>query len=258
QPVANGRSVTVARWNAHYLLPKANTLNDDSYPPSPLIPPFNPYTPDPNGFIPPDWAFVTREYGADPLVNPNTDTNARPVTVVGRYAYAVYAEGGLLDMNLAGYPTGTTAAQSGRKGSVAYANLGWLGGTTSTQILNPDANNLYQVDRLVGWRNYATTQPTSLFPSSNFAANFQSGVVPATNFYNNIIGNTNGFLSPSTATWNNRTDQVFIQRQGLIAFRKAIGSTSSFTANTLQYLNTFSRETNAPSFSPSTPAGSSI
>src|SRR6266550_6816452 len=26
---ANGRSVTLARWNTHYLLPKANTLNND-------------------------------------------------------------------------------------------------------------------------------------------------------------------------------------------------------------------------------------
>src|SRR5215510_1760628 len=47
---ANGRSITLARWNTHYLLPKANTGNDDSYPPSPLGAPFNPYTPNPNGF----------------------------------------------------------------------------------------------------------------------------------------------------------------------------------------------------------------
>ncbi len=33
---ANGRSITLARWNTHYLLPKYNTLNNDSYPPSPL------------------------------------------------------------------------------------------------------------------------------------------------------------------------------------------------------------------------------
>ena len=39
----NGRFVSLARWNTHYLLPKANTLNSDTYPPSPLLPPFNPY-----------------------------------------------------------------------------------------------------------------------------------------------------------------------------------------------------------------------
>ena len=69
-----------------------------------------------------------------------------------------------------------------------------------------------------------------------------------------MIGNTNGFLSPGTAAWNSRTDQVFIQRQQLIAFRK----TTQFSANALQYLSTFSRETSAPSFSPSNPAGSTI
>ena len=56
----NGRSVSLSRWNTHYLLPKANPLNNDSYPPSPLFAPFNPYTPDPNGFTPPDGFLGTR------------------------------------------------------------------------------------------------------------------------------------------------------------------------------------------------------
>src|SRR5439155_3890940 len=65
--------------------------------------------------------------------------------------------------------------------------------------------------------------------------------------------------STSTATWNVttkdvRTDQSFVQRQELIGFR----STTGFSSNALQYLSTFSRETNSPSFSPSTPAGSTI
>src|SRR5262245_10887049 len=45
-----------------------------------------------------------------------------------------------------------------------------------------------------------------------------------------------------------------MQRQQLISFRKA----TQFSANALQYLSSFSRETNAPSYSPSTPSGSSI
>ena len=65
-----------------------------------------------------------------------------------------------------------------------------------------------------------------------------------------MLNNTNGFLSPTIATWNNRTDQVFVQRQELIAFRKTVGRSTSLSANALQYLGTFSRETNAPSFSP--------
>jgi hypothetical protein len=258
---ANGRSITLARWNTHYLLPKANTGNDDSYPPSPLGAPFNPYTPVPTGFTPPDWVFVS-DAGATVITSPNT-------SVIGRYSYAVYAEGGLLDMNVAGYPTDAVASTAtirpGRKGSVAYADLKALGSTDANRFGNPDAAGVYQIDRLVGWRNYGTTQPSNNFPDTGlqaFAKNFQTDITatrPATAFYNYVLSNTNGFLSPnSAAALNGRTDQVLVQRQGLIAFRKTIGSTTSVSANVLQYLSTFSRETNAPSFSPSTPAGSNI
>lgn len=239
---ANGRFVTPARWNTHYLVPKKTIGTDDSIP----IDAFSNATP--------DWVFIS----SDPT---NTDAGRRVITtpdplVIGRYAYAIYDESGLLDMNVAGYPTGTTAAQSGRKGSVAFADLTALGNYPI-----PNASSPYQVDRLVGWRNYATTQPSNLFPATNFAANFQSSSVPATNFYNYVISNPSGFLSPSTAIWdvnNNgrdmRTDQSFVQRQELIGFRKS----TQFSSNALQYLSTFSREANSPSFSPSTPAGSTI
>src|SRR6266513_1331084 len=214
---ASGRYVTPARWNTHYLVPKKNTGpgQDDSVP----IDAF--------ALATPDWVFVT----SDPT---NTDAGRRVITapdplVIGRYAYAIYDESGLLDMNVAGYPTGTTAIQSGRKGSVAFADLTALG---AYPIPNPDAGGLFQIDRLVVWRNYATTQPSNLFSNNNFAANFQSSSTPATNFYNYVINNTNGFLtarsdpSPSPYPWNGRTDQSFVQRQELIALRSTIGSTT--------------------------------
>jgi Tfp pilus assembly protein PilX len=239
----NRGDITVGRWNKHYLIPKIDTTNDNSDPIA--------------SFTAPDWVFVT----SDPA---NTNAGRRVINgpdplVIGRYAYAIYDESGLLDMNVAGYPTGTTAAQSGRKGSAAYADLTALG---NYPIPNGPT---YQVDKLVGWRNYATTQPSNLFPAANFAVNFQSSSTPATNFFNYVISNPSGFLNTSTTTWdvnNNgrdlRTDQSFVQRQELIGFRKTIGSTTSFSTNALQYLSTFSRETNSPSFSPSTPAGSTI
>src|SRR6266550_7754969 len=128
---ANGRFVTPARWNTHYLVPKKNTGpgQDDSVP----IDAF--------ALATPDWVFVT----SDPT---NTDAGRRVITtpdplVIGRYAYAIYDESGLLDMNVAGYPTGTTAAQSGRKGSVAFADLTALGNYPI-----PNASSPYQVDRL--------------------------------------------------------------------------------------------------------------
>ncbi len=218
--------VTRARWNEHYLVPKLNTGNDSTEPIA--------------AFTPPDWVFVT-DQGPTVITVPNS-------SVVGRYAYAIYDEGGLLDMNVAGYPTNTTVTQSGRKGSLAYADLTALG---NYPIPN-GSGGAYQVDKLVGWRNYATTQPTNLFPASNFASNFQTDPTRAAAYFTWIISNTNGFLSPSTATWNNATDQLFVQRQESVAFRASTGVSS----NALQYLSTFSRETNAPSFSPSTPQGS--
>ena len=246
---ANGRYVTPARWNTHYLVPKQNTGTDDSIP----IDAFANATP--------DWVFVT----SDPT---NTDAGRRVIPspdplVIGRYAYAIYDESGLLDMNVAGYPTGgptgyppsgNPAVQPGRKGSVAFADLTALGNYPI-----PNGAGSYQVDKLVGWRNYATTQPSNLFSDANFAANFQSSSTPATSFYNYVINNPSGFLSTSTATWSVttkdvRTDQSFVQRQELIGFR----STTGFSSNALQYLSTFSRETNSPSFSPSTPPGSNI
>src|SRR5262249_41286957 len=160
-------------------------------------------------------------------------------------------------MNVAGYPTDAVAStatiQPGRKGSAAYADLGALGSTDANRFGNPDAAGVYQIDRLVGWRNYGTTQPTNNFPDTGgqaFAKNFQTDTTatrPAIAFYNYVVNNTNGFLSPITAiAANGRTDQAFLQRQQLIAFRKTVGSTTSVSANVLQYLSTFSRETNAP------------
>src|SRR5207244_8777486 len=80
----NGRSVTTARWNKHYLIPRdpalyggvnANKIGTDPIP----------------SFTAPDWVLVTSA-GPQILAAPNT-------SVVGRYSYAIYDEGGLLDIN---------------------------------------------------------------------------------------------------------------------------------------------------------------
>ena len=47
---ANGRSVTPARWNKHYLIPKLNTGDNQT----------DPVT----SFLAPDWVMVTGEEGA--------------------------------------------------------------------------------------------------------------------------------------------------------------------------------------------------
>jgi hypothetical protein len=93
-PSANGRSVSLARWNSHYLIPPASATGTDSTPVG--------------SFTAPDWVLVTRN---GPVAfsawqnNLKDPTSANSNYVVGRYAFAVYDEGGLIDVNLGGFPT---------------------------------------------------------------------------------------------------------------------------------------------------------
>jgi len=80
---ANGRIIGIARWNSHYLIPRASTTNSiDSTPVS--------------SFVAPDWVLVTSQ-------GPNSAP--APNAVIGRYAFTVYDEGGLIDINVGGFPT---------------------------------------------------------------------------------------------------------------------------------------------------------
>jgi Tfp pilus assembly protein PilX len=221
----DGRSISAARWNEHYLVPRPAGAN--------------PTSTDPVGTFPsPDWVILCRggptAFGtwnsalADS--SPNNDSYA-----IGRYAYAVYDEGGLLDVNASGYPSsGVTAAQYGLKGPSAFADLSQLGLTSGA------------INALVGFRNYASAQPSGNFPSFNF--NTTSG----TNFVNFVLSRSTGFLTVGTNTvgsgQNIRTDQTFVTRQTLIRMAASSGFTS--ITNNLQYLGTFSRELNAPSWTP--------
>src|SRR4029077_3677566 len=89
---ANGRSISLARWNSHYLIPPASATGIDSNPVA--------------DFTAPDWVLVTGQ-GPSPTPAPNT--------VIGRYAFAVYDEGGLIDVNLGGFPTYANLTRPTRK-----------------------------------------------------------------------------------------------------------------------------------------------
>ncbi len=229
---ANGLGISRARWNHHFLLPLQNFGETSDT------------TPDAN-FTVPSWVYVT---GAGPTVLTTPTTG-----VTGRYAYAIYDEGALLDVNVAGYPyvTGTTvppvtngalAALYAGKGALAFADLTALG-------LSPS-----NVNNLVGWRNYATLTTgggnigTFPFFSLNTAA--------ADRYYRAITSNTNGFLAISGNASNGTTDQIFLSRQAMIEFMTqdiadSPGSASIGTLrNALQYLGTFSRAVTAPSWCP--------
>jgi hypothetical protein len=245
---ANGRSISTARWNSHYLVPRGTiSANVDSSP----VP----------SFSPPDWVLVTAQ-GPTPSPLPND--------VIGRYAFAVYDEGGLLDMTLAGYPNWASPPSAGcdpaptpwmlnvgRKGIVAFADL------TALPFAGPTPQS--QIDKIVGWRNYAMSQQTgSFFPSGN--PSFPADCTRQ-NWYGSYLlyfgdppftiesladklgaslypfTSVAGYVYPTPAPGlTPRTDQSLVTRQQLLKLRSSLG----FSQDVLQYMGTFSRERNWP------------
>ncbi|MDR3404157.1 MAG: hypothetical protein P4L99_16790 [Chthoniobacter sp.] len=234
----NSRSWNTARWNKALLLPKQDpTSNTD----------FTPVT-GANGYTAPDWILVARD-GSNPTTwNAALANAAGNSFVLGRYAYNIYDEGGLLDMNVAGFPTGVTAAQAGGKSALAFADLTQLKDTTGASLLTQA-----QIDAFIAWRNYATTQAPADFPTPAFTA--ASGL----NYFKAITANTKGFLTTSnTELYNNQSDRMLAGRQQLMKlFLSGIASQDASAdakkeraslQNALQYLGTFSRDLNQPSF----------
>jgi len=140
-PSANGRSISTTRWNKHCLIPVGDPSTATFDNPSP--------TP---SFTPPDWVIVTRAGPTpfdswDPRLADPTDSNNY---AIGRYAYAVYDEGGLLDMNVVAYPTPAATPiellpDLGRKGVP-----GWVDPTAVVPTPTPSGTPF--VTRLVGFR----------------------------------------------------------------------------------------------------------
>jgi hypothetical protein len=177
----------------------------------------------------------------------------------------VYDEGGVLDMTLAGYPswtgqpTGTCDPMPtpwqlnvGRKGTVTLADLTGLG------TYAPPQN---QIDKIVGWRNYATTVQTfSGFPSTapsfttdcaaqsafgDYVLDFGDPPFAIDNYFDVLDSSTDPLTSVSSVPVPSaipRTDQGFMTRQELLKLRSSLG----FSQNVLQYMGTFSRARNRP------------
>jgi len=209
----NDRSVPLARWNKALLLPKSNPSQSSDLTPI-------------STFIAPDWIYLGRD---------GTHPTAVSTNIVGRYAYAIYDEGGLLDANVAGYPSTLSPALAAHKLGAGTADLTQIGLTTA------------ESDALVGWRNYASAQAGGSFPSYTFSAQ-------GTNYFNALMGNATGFLSVGAALFNNQSDRMMGSRQQLIQFLQQGVATSNTerasVQNALQYLGTFSRDINQPSFIP--------
>lgn len=207
----NGRVVTPARWNKARLLP--STVADG--------------TPSVSESYLPDWIFVSRD-GSNPT---SWDDRLRKTAdahcVTGRYAYAIYNVGGLLDINSAGYPSGTDPTEAAQKGVLPLADLTQLPGV-----------NQQMVDAIVATRNYTAAQPVGTFPSfSGFNT---------TDYLTWIRDPRSTFLQATNRIRNNRTDRPFLSRQDFLNFSRSIG----LPAGALQFLTTFTRGLNAPSWGP--------
>jgi len=234
-PSLNGRYVSLARWNSHYLIPLAT--------------PTTPTTSTPvSAFVAPDWVVVTRA-GANSVtwsssLSDGTTTNTN--YAVGRYAYAVYNEGGLLDVNAAGYPADTTAGGPNGLSSTQVAEKGSLALADLTQLPSPATLTQTQINSLVGWRNYYSAGLTS---ANGSYTNFTFTPPAPSNWLTNFaLNNTNAFMNvvPQAAGVTTPSDQAVLSRQQLISLAQSIG----INLNALQYLGTFSRALEQPSFVP--------
>ena len=106
---------------------------------------------------------------------------------------------------------------------------------------------LSQPYKLVAWRNFASIPvPGTSFLSPNFTA------ASGSNYYKLVLSNTNGFLAVSGSGLpggaSNHSDQIFVSRQQLIKFFQTGLGLSGTGLNILNYLTTFSRGLNQPSY----------
>ena len=201
--------------------------------------------------MPPSWILVARD-GSNPVPSSLSGANSQYLStgsnaVIGRYAFAIYHEGGLLDVNAAGYPS-TSGTWAAYKNGLAYADLSQLpGGLTSA------TNGL--IDQLVAWRNFASIPvPGSSFLTPNFSSVPTSG----NNYNNAVISNSNGYLAISATSVNSgQSDRMFSSRQELIKFMQSGLGLSGTSLNVLNYLTTFTRDYNQPTYIPAVQSSAS-
>jgi len=188
-----------------------------------------------NQFPAPSWILITRlgpatNGAALPAVASMADSTPTNMSyVVGRYAYAVYDAGGLVDVNVGG--NALTAAQNARRGRLHQATLGQL---PLVDSVGGSTNNMAAAANLVAWRSPTGSSDT------NWLFN-------ATNAFTTIDpASTNSTIGP---------DQAFVSRQDLIQyFKNAQTDTTHYPKgldmNALQYLTVFTRELDQPSYTP--------
>lgn len=207
---AAGRSLREEFWRAPGLLPDAGSGG--------------------SGAIPqPDWMLVTsrgervRDLGAQ-AYDP----------VVGRFAFILYDQGGLLDLNVAGFAsslsnTDPAGIERGLKGGLAFADLRVL-----LQACGVSAGESQSVlEGLLAWRNRG-----SYSTSGSFSA--------VESLRDSILGERFGFLG-----WRPAGDRAFAGRRQLMDFvRRSLPGNPGGASEFLQRVTHFTREIAQPSLYP--------
>ncbi len=171
----------------------------------------------------PSWIMITCQgpiTNASAATMPSIATMANsavsnPNYVIGRYAYAIYDEGGLVDVNVAG--NALNATNNAQRGRLTEAALGQLPLADSTP---GDSANTTAAANLIAWRS----------------------PVGSTNSASWIFNPTNTFTTLASTN-----DQAFVSRQDLINY---FANTAGFQTNALPFITTFSRELDAPGYTP--------
>jgi Tfp pilus assembly protein PilX len=230
QSSLNGRYYTPARWNDALLLPPTSSTD------------FTPSTS--TTFTAPDWILVAQN-GSNPTIW-NSNMVASPLqttTVTGRYAYCIYDEGGLLDVNVVGSPSTPADSQAPYKTAEAYVDLTQLADSSGNPYLTTA-----QVDKLVNWRNAASLQQTAPSGQTAYGAYVLSNPT-------GFLKTANTSLTAGTTTPVGQSDNMFTSRQQLInVFNNNLGGglPGLPLLSALQYMTTFSRDISQPSFAPNT------
>lgn len=192
----NGRLVGASRWNFPMLL-------------------------GPSGFATnqlPNWIYITRDGGV--TATPGTN-------VIGRFAYNVYDIGGLLNANVAGFPSSIATTNISRlKSSIAGADLTLLPGLSSGSSA---------INDLVRFRNNGSLALDDVYVQT-VNAFLEEG------YTNGITTN----LSPAY------TNNFFTSRQDLIRY---VRTQNKLLTNALPYLTHFSRSLTTPAWYPVNPSG---
>lgn len=201
QPSAEGRSISAERWNLPEFIAAAQAAS----------------------VVPPNWVYVTRcgpvtnSASYNPAYGRSFENGELNLSyIIGRYAYRIYDVSGLIDVNVAGYPNGTSASRVGRKGGLPW-------GTFTNGV-----------EKIADWRWPAAAAPAFTNYTDVSASVAGAGLGPRSGY---LLMPTN--LTPSP----NR----FLTRGDLLTFLKSeTAAAQGLGTNLAPQLTVFSREVTVP------------